>query len=679
MSIIVWSIRSVMETVFNWVLLAHRALSHEMEFDADSVSVSVTGSDALINGLFRIQTADTDWNVGLDFINTQLNKGKQVNDLFLVQDGIRDHFREILNEPDRGNLPEEDSTDPASNRIFTEDMAQPPRMWSTHPPNNEREENAKQTYVSMEIDDEPAWTLFRNPELLRKSVTGLLFEGYESDKPLEEMSSKEVESSLDDEYTHESYKKKYRGVYLGRYLTLGIDNPSEVYNKTLSHIDLDESLNELYPDSLQLAVKKWRKLEDEIATLESIQFSSQSTTEGEIYHRGQEIKRSSIPGLVEEVKKESDLELEKIENHDLKCRLTCLKAAKHLIKGWPEYLQSLFELLHYAEHCLAELDDASRYLGNVTVMLTAGGHVSSGKRDKIVKSANDLQKIMSSLEKQSKDVRLPPAILKELEIESWKDSIDKMELPPADEVNIGEWLQVVEGWIHSQYQPFSKLRKATLAELLKTEQFVIDQYINKEVNQVEEAPPVAKLPEEYIRRMRGTERERITTLDWWSRFKLADGSGFNILRFAIAFSIVAGIVVGGLVVGSVKLSIYNGLVIPVEVTVNNKKITVPSGKYRSMSIGTKLKTEVVAKTKNGDVIEQFQEEMDKAFADYVYNVANAATIVEWTAVYGTRSEVPPRHLGAPQLVHLKSISYLYRTTKRNFHIRQRGVESCSEC
>ena len=69
MRTVVWSIRSLMETVFSWVVLAHRALSREMEFQADLVAVTATGSDALIHALYRLQTADEDWERSLEFAN----------------------------------------------------------------------------------------------------------------------------------------------------------------------------------------------------------------------------------------------------------------------------------------------------------------------------------------------------------------------------------------------------------------------------------------------------------------------------------------------------------------------------------------------------------------------------------------------------------------------------------
>ena len=71
LSLIVWSIRSLMETVFRLVVLAQRALSREMELQADLVAVSLTGSDALIHALHRLHAADEAWERALAFANTE--------------------------------------------------------------------------------------------------------------------------------------------------------------------------------------------------------------------------------------------------------------------------------------------------------------------------------------------------------------------------------------------------------------------------------------------------------------------------------------------------------------------------------------------------------------------------------------------------------------------------------
>ena len=73
--LIFWSIRSLTDTVFRVVLLAQRALSREMEFQADLVAVSLTGSDALIHALHKISFAEYAWDNAMGFAATRRKRG----------------------------------------------------------------------------------------------------------------------------------------------------------------------------------------------------------------------------------------------------------------------------------------------------------------------------------------------------------------------------------------------------------------------------------------------------------------------------------------------------------------------------------------------------------------------------------------------------------------------------
>ena len=104
MQAIVWSIRSVMETTFRWVILAQRALTREMEFQADKVAVSIAGSDSIVHALYRLQPADDDWDQTIDFLGRQLQTGNTVGDPFVVHHRISEHLRSITGEPKRGTI-----------------------------------------------------------------------------------------------------------------------------------------------------------------------------------------------------------------------------------------------------------------------------------------------------------------------------------------------------------------------------------------------------------------------------------------------------------------------------------------------------------------------------------------------------------------------------------------------
>lgn len=646
MRTIVWSIRSLMETAFRWVVVAHRALSREMEFQADRVAVSATGSDALIQALYRLQFADEDWELSLNFANTQLGKERKVLDLFAVQTRIGEQMRRVLNDPMRGSVAEDSSEDPARRRLFTEQIAQPPRMWSTHPPNTEREENAKRIYIASPLETESAWTLFETPQELRETVTQLLFAGIHFEKDPEALSTGEALAAVDEQFSHESYRTQYRGTYLGRRVAIGIPRAPQMYGNPPATENLAASLQELYPESLHDSLTQWRNLEEEIALLEAIHDGYADASGGVIRHRGKVIPRRELPELIDRVKQERDAALASIEEHDRTCRTVHDAAAQQIAHGWRDYLQSLTRLLHYVEHSEADLADAQGHLANTTMMATATGRVSSEKLNRVLSSANDLQQVMARLDQQATKIQLPEPILKELEAKSWRDALDKFELPPADQYNISQWMEVVDSWVLPMLHRFSTLRKATLAELLRTEQKVAAIYLQHEESQP--APQPAAIPGNYPSRPRGTERERQKKLDWWSRFTLADGTGPGLMRLVVATTIVAAVVIAGMSVGKANVVVYNGLSIPVNVQIHRKNITVSPYQHRTVSVDLRSHCRVLAEAPDGRRIEDFEVSLDRGFANYVYNVAGAAPLVEWTAVYGSRTPREPKMLGFPR-------------------------------
>jgi len=161
------SIRSLVDSAFQWVIVMQRALSREMEMQADLVAVSLTGSDALVHALLKLQAADECWDRALGFAD----KDKPPADLFAIQAHVMKRMADILDDPLYGRAPPLPADGLAAHRVFKADLAQPPRMWLTHPLNHEREDNAKRQYVPAQIDDRSAWEVFEAPQALREQVT----------------------------------------------------------------------------------------------------------------------------------------------------------------------------------------------------------------------------------------------------------------------------------------------------------------------------------------------------------------------------------------------------------------------------------------------------------------------------------------------------------------------------
>jgi hypothetical protein len=350
LSLIVWSIRSLLETAFNWLLVAQYALSREMEFQADLVAVSLTGSDALIHALHRIHAADDAWERTLDFASSEMRSDRLVTDLFTIQTHAIEKIGSILNDPEYGRVPSLPSENPASHRLFTAAIAEPPRMWATHPSNVDRENNAKRIYIANTLDDRPAWTLFGHGQEMRRKMTQHLIK---LTSPSQEAKSVNIKDSLeqfDRTYARLYFDPVYRGNYLGRSIVRYAATTQDLYESSGNENNLEQSLASLYPESLTDDLERLKVLEQEKASLKALHEGYVQPPDGIIRHRGKTISRLDLPTTIATVNVELNAVKQRILSHDRLCCTTYRTIATKMGFGWEEYLVGLLAVLHYADH-----------------------------------------------------------------------------------------------------------------------------------------------------------------------------------------------------------------------------------------------------------------------------------------------------------------------------------------
>ena len=93
-------------------------------------------------------------------------------DLFFHQTTAAAHLRKIKKDPRLGMPPElKGPKDGRKIQVFDEDDDDSgiPAMWHTHPPDIDREENAKEIFVPAEIDERSPWLLFEEKERSRNA------------------------------------------------------------------------------------------------------------------------------------------------------------------------------------------------------------------------------------------------------------------------------------------------------------------------------------------------------------------------------------------------------------------------------------------------------------------------------------------------------------------------------
>jgi Zn-dependent protease with chaperone function len=654
--LIVWSIRSLLDTVFGLVILAQRALGREMEFQADLVSVSLTGSDALVHALHRLGAADDAWGKALAIAGTEAARGRGVPDLFALQTRVIQRMGGILNDPEHGASPRVPVQGAAQFRVFEREMAEPPRMWSTHPPNRDREDNAKRVYVPAPLDPRPAFCLFANPDALRRKASARFLTEL-SDEKLGSMSDEAALAAVDKRFERPHLEQRYRGAYMGRSVVLHEKSIMKLYCDELPEAHLAPALQSLYPEQLSHELRELRQRQEERSNLEALRDGLLHAPGGVILHRGQVIQRHALKSVLAQVTTETEAMRSRVEAHDRLCRTSHVLAARALGRGWEPYLFALTALHHYAAHIEANLEDARGHLNNVFSVVTADGRVSGGERRRLVAACAEVHRALSEIFAHKDQVVLPPMVLMRLAealgIEAdgeplpktWAEVLPKnYALPAPTEANLADFFRVLDGWVRGTLAAVGTLERVSLELLVATEAHVSFAYLNRAYPG--DAPPPPVVPPSYSTLARGQERSRQKRLGLWDRFQTADGFFPSVARFAVAVGILGSVLAFGGNIGHPSLTLVNGLGLPVTVEIQGHQLALSPGQHSELKLEQAEKAVLVARTAGGEVIET-QSVTLSGSEHYVYNVAGATSLVEWTAVYGSSREVPDRHLGAP--------------------------------
>jgi len=649
MSLLVWAIRAVLDTALRGVVLAERALSRQMEFQADRVAVSVTGSDSLIHGLWRLGPADDAWDRATALATTELEAGRPPEDLFAIQTRILEKLREIHDEPTLGLPPEVPERGASRHRVFESQLAAPPKMWSSHPPNQEREESAKQRYLPSKLDGRSAWSIFSDPEALRHRLSQGLFAsaGFtetETCTPLDE-----TLAGVDERFGRTYHQRRYRGAWLGRSGVLGVDRVEELY-EPLGSVDRQRvlvALQRLYPQTLADDLQRWRERLQECHLLEGLKSGALSAPGGVIRHRGQELRRKDLSSAILRVKSECDAARDAVQAHDRACRSAHRRAARNLGQGWEEHLVGLARLLHYAEHTRRDLEDAKGYLLNVWQIVAVDQKITEDEQRRLRKVSGEVYTALSQAYADRSRVVISEVVADKLEVTSFRSmASEDLGLPFPTQPQIMRWLQTVDSWIDALTGPLSALSNATREALLEAEAQV--ETCLREERDPGPAPAPAEVPDTYTTRCPGSERPRQTRLDLWDRFQVADGWIPGTARLGVALGLLVPATMLSVPTTNAKVTIYNGLGIAVLVAVGDQTVHVPSRGTRVVDVVPSEEVAVTTATLAGDLVESFEEDVSSRGLSHVYSVAGAAPLVEWTASYGRAPEEPDRQLGAPR-------------------------------
>jgi len=212
---IITSIQWILHKVYAVVNKSYMALSRQMEFHADAVAASVSGSEHLITALRRIELADLSYNTVINKYSDWYREKVASANFYPNQQTVLHFFANEYNLSLENNLP-------VITNEFVE-LSNTSRInyknqWASHPSNEDRTSHLREINIHSETNANSAWLLFRNKEELQQTLTNNLYERSQLADIEEKYDHEKFEERFNKEVTSRSLPVFYKGYYDNRYI-----------------------------------------------------------------------------------------------------------------------------------------------------------------------------------------------------------------------------------------------------------------------------------------------------------------------------------------------------------------------------------------------------------------------------------------------------------------------------
>ncbi|CAM3433510.1 M48 family metalloprotease [Flavobacterium chungbukense] len=258
---IVIGIQWVLQQVYNVVNISYRALSRQMEFHADAVAASVTGSRPLITSLLRLDLADHSFNTVLDYYGKKIPDSIATENLYPQQSFVMNFIATNSNLQVENDLPQ--LTSDFLNR-FNKSKLVIENKWETHPSTEDRIKELERLNLDVTNDSKSlAIELFQDGLALQNKFTNKLFSSVTYSDAVVFHKNEEFFSEYKNDFFANSFNEIYNKYYDNKNL--------EVFDvDSLTTVSSNKNLEELFSNSAVDLVYSSISLENDLNTLKEI-------------------------------------------------------------------------------------------------------------------------------------------------------------------------------------------------------------------------------------------------------------------------------------------------------------------------------------------------------------------------------------------------------------------------
>ncbi|MBL7724820.1 MAG: M48 family metalloprotease [Chitinophagaceae bacterium] len=210
-------IQWILRQMYGLINKNYMRLSREMEFHADAVATSVSGSRSLVTALRRVELANSGYNIALQKCDELFRQKKISSNIYRNQTTVLLHLAEEFKLPVQHGLPVVNDDFIQSNNLSRVNFKD---QWASHPTTEDREDHLNQLAVEAEVLPDSAWVLFTNREELENNLTRKVYENVEMPADIVTMEGKEFEEKLRNDVQRYSLPDAYNGFYDNRQVAI---------------------------------------------------------------------------------------------------------------------------------------------------------------------------------------------------------------------------------------------------------------------------------------------------------------------------------------------------------------------------------------------------------------------------------------------------------------------------
>jgi Zn-dependent protease with chaperone function len=396
--------RLLLESLYKGINFQNLSLLRQMEFNADLVAESVTGSDAPVHAFVRLQFAEEALAFTRDDLAGAADHGLYTRDLFYHQSRASEYLRQHLKDPQRGEPPPVPEDPNSPSQVFRPDNKDVLAMWATHPSHYDREQNLKRNYIRSSFDTRSPWVLFQEPEIVRTRVTERFYRAhFEVPADFHLTDPQDVQAVIEGERTEATYDPRYLGVYDDRFIELGDLSALTAFadRETWDKAQLTEAHAALFDRELAQWLEEHRHRKSEEQTLAAI------SPDTAFEFRGQKYPAGDARRMCSQVRRELDKDDLRWAELDRRVFLAHYHASRSLKQEITRELVERYRFHLAVQQILKPLGSQHDWLRSAVYYLSNVSQVTEDEYQALVKGAQDSQKVLSQCLNSANSLVLP--------------------------------------------------------------------------------------------------------------------------------------------------------------------------------------------------------------------------------------------------------------------------------